>query len=41
MIYVDLECLLEKIDSCQNDPEKSPKEKKAEHTLSGYSWITY
>ena len=40
VIYADLECLLEKIDSCQNDPEKSSTEKKAEHTPSGYSWIT-
>ena len=40
VIYADLECLLEKIDSCQNDPEKSSTEKKAEHTPLGYSWIT-
>ena len=33
------QCLLEKSDSCQNDPEKSSTEKKAEHTPSGYSWI--
>ena len=38
VIYADLECLLEKVDSCQNDSEKS-REKKAEHTPSGYSWI--
>ena len=31
--------MLEKIDSCQNDPLKST-EKKAKHMLSGYSWIT-
>ena len=40
MIYVDLECLLGKIDSCQNDPKKSSTEKKAEHAPSGHSWIT-
>ena len=28
IIYSDLECLLEKMDSCQNDPEKSSTEKK-------------
>ena len=30
MIYADLKCLLEKIESCQNDSEKSSREKKAE-----------
>ena len=40
MIYADLDCFLEKIDSCQNDPKKSYKKKKAEHKPSGYSWIT-
>ena len=38
MIYGDLECLIKTIDICQNNPEKSSTEKKAEHT--GYSWIT-
>ena len=33
MIYADLECLLEKMHSCQNNPEKS----YTEHTPSGYS----
>ena len=28
MIYADLECLLEKMHSCQNGPEKSYIEKK-------------
>ena len=28
------------MDTCQNDPKKSYTEKKAEHTPSGYSWIT-
>ena len=28
MIYGDLECLLEKIQSCQNNPEKSYTEKR-------------
>ena len=39
IIYSDLECLIEKMDSCQNDFKKST-EKKAEHMPSGYSWIT-
>ena len=33
MIYADLECLLEKMHSCQNNPEKF----YTEHTPSGYS----
>ena len=36
----DSEYLLEKIHSCQNNPEKSYTEKKAKHTLSCYSWFT-
>ena len=28
IIYSDLECLLGKMDSCQNDPERSSTEKK-------------
>ena len=40
MIYADLECLLEKIHSCQNNPEKSYSEKKTKHTPSGYSLFT-
>ena len=28
MIYADLECLLEKMRSCQNNPENSYTEKK-------------
>ena len=41
MIYANLECLLEKTHSCQNNPEKSYTEKKAKHTPSGYSMFTY
>ena len=40
MIYADLECLLEKIYSCQNDPKNSSAQKKTKHEPSGYSWIT-
>ena len=37
VIYTDLKCLLEKMHSCQNKPEKSYTEKKTKHTPSGYS----
>ena len=29
IIYADLECLLKKIDTCQNNPKKSYTEKKS------------
>ena len=38
--YADLECLLEKMHSCQNNLEKSYTEKKTKHTPSGYSIFT-
>ena len=34
IIYADLECLLKKMHSCQNNPEKSCTERKARHTSS-------
>ena len=40
IIYADLECLLQKIDTCQNNPEKSYTERKAKHKPSGYSLVT-
>ena len=40
IIYVDLECLLQKINICQNNPEKSYTEKKAVHRPSGNSLVT-
>ena len=40
MIYEDLECLLEKMHSCQNTLEKSYTEKKIKHTPFGYSLFT-
>ena len=40
IIYADLECLMEKMHSCQNNPEKSYTEKKTKHTPSGYSIFT-
>ena len=30
-IYLDLECILKKVQSCQNNPEKSYTEKIASH----------
>ena len=40
VIYVDLECLLEKISTCPNDPKKSSTTKINKHTPSGYSLFT-
>ena len=40
IIYADLECLLEKMHSCQNNLEKSYAEEKTKHTPSGYSLFT-
>ena len=37
VIYVDLECLLLKQQSCQNNPNKSYTEQKAIHEPCGYS----
>ena len=35
IVCADLECLLEKIPSCRNNPENSCTEKKAKHKPSG------
>ena len=40
IIISDLEFILPKASSCQNNPEKSYAEKKARHEPSGYSCIT-
>ena len=40
VFYADLQCLLDKMYSCQNNPEKSYTEKKIKHTPSGYSLFT-
>ena len=40
IIYADLECLLQKINTCKNNPEKSYTEKKAKHKPSDYSLVT-
>ena len=40
VIYADLECLVEKMHSCQNNPEKFYTQKKIRHILSGYPLFT-
>ena len=40
IIYADLGCLLEKIDTCKNNAKESYTEKKAKHKPSGYSQVT-
>ena len=40
VIYADLECLLEKISSCYNNPEESSTAEVNKHTPSGYSIFT-
>ena len=41
IIYADLECLLEKIKTCYNNPESSSTTKINKHTPSGYSIYTH
>ena len=41
VIYADLESLLEKINTCNNNPEKSSTTKINKHTPSGYSLFTH
>ena len=40
IIYADLECLLKKMSTCQNDPIKSSTTIINKHTPSGYSIFT-
>ena len=40
-IYADLECLLEKMSNCQNNPNKSSTTKINKYTPSGYSIFTH
>ena len=37
VIYADLQCLIEKIDRCKNNPENSSTAKVSEHIPSGFS----
>ena len=41
IIYADLESLLEKMNTCHNNPEKSSTTKTYKHTQSGYSLFTH
>ena len=41
VIYADLECLLKKMVTCQNNPNKSSTTKINKHTPSGYSLFTH
>ena len=41
IIYADLECLLEKMSTCYNNPEKSSTTEANKHTPSGYSLFTH
>ena len=41
IIYADLGCLLEKVNTCHNNPEKSSTTKINKHTPFGYSFFTY
>ena len=41
IVYADLECLLEKTNTCHNNPEKSSTTKINKHTPSGYSLFTH
>ena len=41
IIYANLESLLEKMDTCQNNPEKSSINKINKHTPSGYSLLIH
>ena len=40
IIYADLECFIEKIDECKNNPENSSTAKVSEHIPSGFSMST-
>ena len=39
-IYADLECLLEKIDKCENDPNKTHTTKINKHTIGLFNIYT-
>ena len=40
IIYADLECIIEKIDGCKNNPENLSTTKVSEHIPSGFSMDT-
>ena len=41
VVYADLECLLEKMSTCQNNRNESSTTEINKHTLSGYSLFTH
>ena len=41
VVYADLECLLEKMSTCYNNPEESSTFKINKHRPSGYSILTH
>ena len=41
VVYADLECLLEKLSTCYNNPEKTSTTKINKHKPSGYSIFTH
>ena len=41
VVYADLECLLEKMSTCQNNPKESSTTEINKHTPSGYSSFTH
>ena len=41
IIFAGLECLLEKIKTCHNNPEKPSATKINKYTPSGYSFFTH
>ena len=41
VVYADLECLLEKMSTCQNNPKESSTTEINKHTTSGYSLLTH
>ena len=41
VVYADLECLLEKISTCQNNPNESSTTEINRHVPSGYSLFTH
>ena len=39
-VYVNWECLLQKMPSCKNNPKNSYTEKNVKHKPSGYVWCS-
>ncbi|GFU33259.1 uncharacterized protein NPIL_607011 [Nephila pilipes] len=39
LIYADLECILEKISSCEQDPKISSTESIAKHVPCGFAYV--